>query len=83
MGIVPLQYIEGQYAETLGLDGTETFDIYLEDIEPGSIVPVTAYRGGKKLEFDVICRADVPAEIDYLANGGILQYVLRNMISKD
>lgn len=83
MGIVPLQYIEGQDAETLGLDGTETFDINLEDIEPGSIVPVTAYRGGKKLEFDVICRADVPAEIDYLANGGILQYVLRNMISKD
>lgn len=81
MGIFPLQYLDGQNAGTLGLDGTETFDIYLEDIEPGSIVPVTAYRGGRKLEFEVVCRADVPAEIDYLSNGGILQYVLRNMIS--
>ncbi|NLD31493.1 MAG: aconitate hydratase, partial [Trichococcus flocculiformis] len=81
MGIFPLQYLDGQNAGTLGLDGTETFDIYLEDIEPGSIVPVTAYRGGQKLEFEIVCRADVPAEIDYLSNGGILQYVLRNMIS--
>lgn len=81
MGIVPLQFVNGQNSESLGLDGTETFDIFLEGIEPGSLVPVTAYRDGKKIDFDVICRADVPAEIEYLANGGILQYVLRNMIS--
>lgn len=81
MGIVPLQFTDGQNSESLELDGTETFDIFLEGIEPGSLVPVTAYRDGKKIDFDVICRADVPAEIDYLANGGILQYVLRNMIS--
>ncbi len=81
MGIVPLQYLDGQNAETLGLDGTETFDIHLKGIEPKSMVPVTAYRKGQKLDFNVICRVDVPAEIDYLANGGILQYVLRNMIS--
>jgi aconitate hydratase len=42
---------------------------------------VKAYKGGKVLEFDTICRADVPAEIEYLANGGILQYVLRRMMA--
>lgn len=80
MGIVPLQFLDGQNAEALKLDGTETFDIDLEGLEPKCLVGVTAYKGGMKLEFDVLCRADVPAEIDYLANGGILQYVLRNMI---
>ncbi len=80
MGIVPLQFLDGQNAESLKLDGTETFDIDLEGLEPKCLVGVTAYRGGMKLEFDVVCRADVPAEIDYLANGGILQYVLRKMI---
>lgn len=80
MGIVPLQFLDGQNAETLKLDGTETFDIGLEGLEPKCLVGVTAYRGGKKLEFDTICKAEVPAEIDYLANGGILQYVLRNMM---
>ncbi|MGE4212391.1 MAG: aconitate hydratase AcnA [Candidatus Methanomethylophilaceae archaeon] len=80
MGIVPLQFLDGQNAEALKLDGTETFDIDLEGLEPKCLVGVTAHKGGMKLEFDVLCRADVPAEIDYLANGGILQYVLRNMI---
>lgn len=79
MGIVPLQYLPGQNAETLQLDGTETFDIDLTDLEPKCNVRVTAYRDGKKLEFDTICRVDVPAEVDYIANGGILQYVLRHM----
>ena len=40
---------------------------------------MTAYRDGQKLEFDTLCRVDVPAEVDYIANGGILQYVLRRM----
>ena len=69
----------GQNAETLGLTGKETFDIDLSDLEPGCTVRVTAYRDGQKLEFDTICRVDVPAEVDYIANGGILQYVLRRM----
>jgi aconitate hydratase len=82
MGIVPLQYIDGQNAETLKLNGSEVFDIDLEDLEPKGAVRVTAYRDGKKLEFDTVCRADVPIEIEYIANGGILQYVLREMISE-
>ena len=80
MGIVPLQFLPGQTAETLGLNGTETFDIDLEDLEPKCTVRVTAYRDGKKLEFDTLCRVDVPAEVEYIANGGILQYVLRRMM---
>ncbi len=79
MGIVPLQFLPGQSAETLGLNGTETFDIELSDLEPKCAIRVTAYRDGQKLEFDTICRVDVPAEVDYIANGGILQYVLRGM----
>ncbi len=82
MGIVPLQFLEGQNAESLGLDGTEIYDIELEDLEPKCVVKVTAYKNGQKLEFGTLCRVDVPAELDYILNGGILQTVLRNMISE-
>ena len=81
MGIVPLQFLEGQTAESLGLDGSEIYDIELEDLEPKGIVKVAAYKNGQKLEFGTLCRVDVPAELDYIKNGGILQTVLRNMIS--
>ena len=81
MGIVPLQFLEGQTAESLGLDGSEIYDIELEDLEPKGIVKVTAYKNGQKLEFGTLCRVDVPAELDYIKNGGILQTVLRNMVS--
>jgi len=79
MGIVPLQFLPGQNCETLQLDGTETFDIDLSDLEPKGDIYVTAYKDGRKLEFKTICRVDVPAEVEYIANGGILQYVLRRM----
>lgn len=82
MGIVPLQFLEGQNPDTLHLDGSEIFDIELEELEPRGYVRVTAYRDGKKLEFDTLCRVDVPVEVEYIANGGILQYVLRDMISE-
>jgi len=82
MGIVPLQFLPGQNCETLQLDGTETFDIDLSDLEPKSEIYVTAYKNGRKLEFKTICRVDVPAEVEYIANGGILQYVLRRMSSE-
>ncbi len=82
MGIVPLQFLPGQNCETLNLDGTETFDIDLSDLEPKGEIYVTAYKDGKKLEFKTICRVDVPAEVEYIANGGILQYVLRRMANE-
>ncbi len=80
MGIVPLQFKEGQNAVSLGLNGKEVFDIELEDLKPKCDIKVTAYRDGKKLEFYTTCRVDVPAEVEYIANGGILQTVLRKMI---
>lgn len=81
MGIVPLQFLDGQTADSLGLNGKELFDIVLDDIEPKCDVMVTAYRDGMKLEFYTKCRVDVPAELEYIRNGGILQTVLRKMIS--
>ena len=80
MGIIPLQFMNGENAETLDLDGSEIFDIDLEKMEPKSIVKVTATKGGKKKEFEVLSRVDVPAELEYIKNGGILQTVLRKMI---
>ncbi|MCL1905069.1 MAG: aconitate hydratase AcnA [Methanomassiliicoccaceae archaeon] len=82
MGIVPLQYEEGQNAASLGLTGDEIFDIELEGMEPKSDVKVTAYRDGKKLEFYTVSRVDVPAELGYIENGGILRTVLRKMIGE-
>jgi aconitate hydratase len=80
MGIVPLQYEEGQNASSLGLTGEELFDIELAGMGPKDEILVTAYRDGKKLEFYTLSRVDVPAELEYIRNGGILQTVLRKMM---
>lgn len=83
MGIVPLQFREGESAQSLGLDGTEAFDIDLSGLEPKKTVRVVAARrDGTKVEFETVCRADVPIEISYIANGGILPFVLRRMIGE-
>ncbi|MFA6642487.1 MAG: aconitate hydratase AcnA, partial [Methanomethylophilus sp.] len=80
MGIVPLQFPAGQSAASLGLDGTETYDLELQGLEPHGTVRVTAVKeNGRKIEFDAVCRADVPIEIEYLRCGGILPFVLRRM----
>jgi len=81
MGIVPLQFAEGQNASSLGLTGDEIFDVELAGMDIRDDIKVTAYRDGKKLEFYTISRVDVPAELEYIRNGGILQTVLRKMIS--
>lgn len=83
MGIVPLQFRDGENADKLELDGTETFDIDLSDLSPKKIVSVLATKqDGTMIKFDTICRADVPVEIEYIANGGILPFVLRRMIAE-
>lgn len=80
MGIVPLQFAAGQSAASLGLDGSEVYDIPLAGLKPRANVKVTATKkDGTKVVFDTVCRADVPIEIQYLANGGILPFVLRRM----
>jgi aconitate hydratase len=85
MGVIPLQFPEGQSAASLKLDGTETFDITgieaLNDGKTPKTVKVTATKeGGDKVDFNAVVRIDTPGEADYYRNGGILQYVLRNML---
>ncbi len=86
MGVLPLQFPAGESAESLGLDGTETFDIAgVTELNEGSTpgtVKVTATKGdGTLVEFDAVVRIDTPGEADYYRNGGILQYVLRSLVS--
>ncbi|UFU01605.1 aconitate hydratase AcnA [Ruania suaedae] len=85
MGVLPLQFPAGESAESLGLDGTETFDISgVEALNEGSTpetVHVTATKAeGEAVEFDAVVRIDTPGEADYYRNGGILQYVLRQLV---
>lgn len=85
MGVIPLQFPEGESHESLGLEGTESFDIEgITELNNGVIpktVKVTATKeDGNKVTFDAIVRIDTPGEADYYRNGGILQYVLRNMV---
>ena len=85
MGVIPLQFPEGESAKSLGLDGTEVFDFTgiteLNEGKTPKTVKVTATKeDGSVIEFDAKVRIDTPGEADYYRNGGILQYVLRNML---
>ncbi|GJF12350.1 aconitate hydratase A [Mycolicibacterium cyprinidarum] len=85
MGVIPLQFPEGESASSLKLDGTEVYDIVgIEELNNGKTpktVKVTATKeDGSCTEFDAVVRIDTPGEADYYRNGGILQYVLRNML---
>ncbi|GIW22052.1 MAG: aconitate hydratase A [Candidatus Sericytochromatia bacterium] len=82
MGVLPLQFKEGENYNTLGLKGDELFDILIDDnLKPKQEVKVIAKKeNGEQIEFKAICRIDTPVEIDYYRNGGILQTVLRNFI---
>ena len=81
MGVLPLTFPEGENADSLGLDGTETFYIPASaDLVPLSTIRVKATKeNGDVIEFDAIVRLDTPVEVDYYRNGGILQTVLRNL----
>lgn len=83
MGVIPLEFTNGESAETLGLDGTETFDIEgLENpVKPKQTVTLVIRRAnGEIVKTTLRCRIDTLAESHYLANGGILQYVLRKIL---
>lgn len=85
MGVIPLQFPDGKSAKDIGLDGTEIFDITgieaLNDGKTPKTVHVKASKeGGDDIEFDAVVRIDTPGEADYYRNGGILQFVLRNML---
>ncbi len=81
MGVLPLQFLDGQSAESLGLNGDETFDLSgLGQLKPRQKLSVQFTRAdGSKGHFETVCRIDTENEIDYYYAGGILQYVLRKL----
>ena len=86
MGVAPLVFVEGQNAESLGLDGTETFTItgLAENLSPHKLLDVKAvHPSGKVTDFKVKARLDSAIEIEYYKNDGILQYVLREYLKNN
>jgi aconitate hydratase len=86
MGVLPLQFKEGTTAQTLKLDGTEIYDIVGlgSDIKPQQDLTLKITRKDGKIEpVTVRCRIDTPIEIDYYQHGGILPYVLRQIIAQN
>ena len=88
MGVIPLQFPEGESWKSLGLDGTETYDIegiekFNDDTIPKTVKVTATKENGETVNFDAVVRIDTPGEADYYRNGGILQYVLRRMMKED
>ena len=91
MGVLPLQFPAGSSAESLGLDGTEVFEIEGVDALNNGVTPKTlkvtakpsahSAAGKAEVQFDAVLRIDTPGEADYFRHGGILQYVLRSLVS--
>ncbi|MGY1454335.1 aconitate hydratase AcnA [Streptomyces sp. SS8] len=83
MGVLPLQFPEGQSAESLGLTGEETFSVSgITALNEGGIPQTVKVTTDTGVEFDATVRIDTPGEADYYRNGGIMQYVLRSLIRK-
>jgi len=81
MGVIPLQFPEGQNAESLGLTGEETFSITgITALNDGTTPKTVKVRTDTGVEFDAVVRIDTPGEANYYRNGGIMQYVLRNLL---
>ncbi len=80
MGVLPLQYRDGETAESLGLTGEETYEIVgITELNEGSIPREVTVRAGAT-EFRARVRIDTPGEADYYRHGGIMQYVLRSLL---
>jgi len=82
MGVLPLEFTNGQTRETLGLTGRETYTIegLAAGLKRGQKLKVRAELDGKKTEFETLARVDTPEDVEYLRNGGILPYVLRQLL---
>ena len=84
MGVLPLQFPDGESVESLGLEGTETFD--LAPLEEGArtlAVTATPANGGDPVEFEARVRIDTPNEWQYYRHGGILHFVLRGLLGEE
>jgi aconitate hydratase len=85
MGVLPLQFKEGTTAQTLKLDGTETYDVLGlgADLKPQQDLTLRITRANGQVEnIPARCRIDTPIEIDYYQHGGILPFVLRQLVAK-
>ncbi len=84
MGVLPLQFAEGTNAQSLGLDGSETFSVLglSDSIQPGQDLSLRIEKDGKSRDVPVKLRIDTPIEVDYYRHGGILQFVLRQLLAK-
>jgi aconitate hydratase len=85
MGVLPLQFLEGTSAQSLGLDGSEKFSItgLSDSIKPGQQITLEIEKtSGEKQALPVQLRIDTPIEVDYYRHGGILPFVLRQLLSK-
>lgn len=83
MGVMPLEFMNGATSESLGIKGDESFSFtgISEDLHPGKMIKVTAEKkSGEVIEFEAKSRLDSAIEIEYYANGGILQYILRQFL---
>ncbi|MFO1052375.1 MAG: aconitate hydratase AcnA [Planctomycetota bacterium] len=83
MGVLPLQFKDGDTAQSLGLSGEEVFDVAVDDrVKPRQMLKVTARdpKTGATKTFEAVCRIDTPVEVEYYRNGGILQTVLRKLL---
>ena len=86
MGVMPLQFKEGVGAKSLGLDGTEIYDVLglTPDVKPQQDLTLRITRAnGESEDIAVTCRIDTPIEVDYYQHGGILSYVLRQIIARN
>ena len=83
MGVLPLQFKTGDSRKTLGIDGSETFDLVgqTQELEPGQDITLRINRSdGRRDDVVVTCRIDTVNEVNYFQSGGILNYVLRNLM---
>ncbi len=83
MGVLPLQFLPGESAASLGLTGRETYDVQgiAAGLSPGKRVTVRADAGGQMKTFQVVARVDTPDDVEYYRHGGLLPYVLRGMLA--
>src|SRR5262249_48907123 len=84
MGVLPLQFADGTTAQSLGLDGSEKFSItgLSDSIKPGQQVTLEIEKNGQQQSVPVKLRIDTPIEIDYYRHGGILPFVLRQLLAR-
>ncbi len=83
MGVLPLVYKDGDTANSLGLDGTESFNVEVgNDVKPGQMIKVNAVGKNGTVSFETTCRLDTPIDVDYYRNGGILHTVLRKLFQE-